>query len=269
LTWHAHGPGRESQDVRRTALQRVDLAPTGEIEFGSTLLRAIHRSKPTVPLAEARSTRQLAARNGGPNVRRTGATHIDSTRSWRLGSIAIGLLFAAHAGCASGTAELQPSPSDRHVDTLAVIPFGPKEVRTAICDALSSEAHAYTVAIQPETETDARLEAAGWTPSRDLSRIKTSSLYYGIHHIETDSSAFLSRLSGARFVMVGDVRTYGMAFSATYEGVDLDVAIYDGRSGKRIWAYRDGGFAKELSSPEALRQRVGARIAGRLPFTRR
>jgi len=160
------------------------------------------------------------------------------------------------------------------MDTLAIVPFGSAEahdarVRAAICDALGSGAHSYTVAIQPEAETDERLRASGWTPRHGLWHIKRSSLYYGIHHVETDSSVSLSRLTGARFVMIGVVNTYGMAFSATYEGVDLDVAIYDGRSGQRIWGYRDGGFAKELSSPDALRQRVGERLVGRLPFTRR
>jgi hypothetical protein len=184
-----------------------------------------------------------------------------ASRARRPRSVTICLLFAIQAGCASQGVGLRPEPSGGHVDTLAVIPLGSAEVRTAICEALSSEAHSYSVAIQPETETDERLRAAGWTPKRDLSRVKTSSLYFGIHHIETDSSASLSSLSGARYVMIGDVRTYGMAFSATYEGVDLDLAIYDGRSGKRIWSYRDGGFAKELSSPEALRRRVGEPVA--------
>lgn len=69
--------------------------------------------------------------------------------------------------------------------------------------------------------------------------------------------------------MIGVVTTYGMVFSETYEGVDLDVAIYDGRSGERVWSYRDEGLHKAFSSPEALRQRVGERIARRLPFARR
>ena len=160
------------------------------------------------------------------------------------------------------------------MDTLAVIPFGSGQaddagVRAAICDALTSRAQSYTVAIQPAAETDRRLLAAGWTPRRDLWHIKTSSLYFGIHHVETDSSISLARLSGARFVMIGVVSTYGMAFSQTYEGADLDVAVYDGRSGKRIWGYTDQGFAKALSSTEALRQRVGEPLARKLPFTDR
>jgi hypothetical protein len=94
-------------------------------------------------------------------------------------------------------------------------------------------------------------------------------LYYGIHHLETGASVSFARLSGARFVMIGVVSRYGMAFSATHEGVDLDLAIYDGRSGERIWGYSDKRLKKELSKPEALRHGIGERVARRLPFGRR
>jgi hypothetical protein len=158
------------------------------------------------------------------------------------------------------------------MDTLAVFPFGssPNEasVRAAICEALSSGDHSYAVAIQPTAETDERLRVAQWAPARGMWEIKTSKLYYGLHHLETQSSASLSRVSGARYVMIGVVSEYGMAFSATYAGVDLDLAVYDGRSGKRVWGYSDGGFGKELSSPQALRNRIGERVAKRLPFAR-
>jgi len=188
--------------------------------------------------------------------------------------VALCLLLATQAGCASHTSTLGSESSDSaHRDTLAVIPFGwaskhDTSVRAAICEALRSGNHSYTVAIQPEAETDERLRVAGWAPTSGLWKIKRSSLYYGIHHLETDSAASLSRLSGARFVMVGVVTYYGADFS-TRTDVDLDVAVYDGRSGERVWGYSDTGFRMELSSPEALRQRIGERVALRLPFARR
>jgi hypothetical protein len=188
--------------------------------------------------------------------------------------VALCLLLATQAGCASHGSALRSEPSSNaQRDTLAVIPFGwaskhDASVRAAICEALRSGNHSYTVAIQPEAETDERLRVAGWAPTPGLWKIKRSSLYYGIHHLETDSAASLSRLSGVRFVMIGVVTYYGADFS-TRSDVDLDVAVYDGRSGERVWGYSDTGFRMELSSPEGLRQRIGERVAVRLPFARR
>jgi hypothetical protein len=207
---------------------------------------------------------------------RMAATHsIDSRSRPLLAGAALCLLLVIQAGCAlRGSTVRSGAPGGGLRDTLAVIPFGSAQgydvsARTAICEALGSGAHSYTIAIQPAAQTDQRLRAAGWAPRWDLWQIKTHSLYYGIHHLETDSSMSLSRMTGARFVMIGAVNTYGMAFSATYEGVDLNVSIYDGRSGKRIWSHSDQGLHEAFSSPEALKQRVGERVAGQVPFARR
>lgn len=207
---------------------------------------------------------------------RMAVTHTADFRSrLLLAGSALYLLLAIQAGCALRGSTVRPgAPGGGHTDTLAIIPFGSAQgydvsARTAICEALDNRAHSYTIAIQTAAETDQRLRAAGWAPKWDLWQIKTNSLYYGIHHLETDSSMSLSRMTGARFVMIGAVNTYGMAFSATYEGVDLNVSIYDGRSGERIWSHSEQGLHKAFSSPEALKQEIGERVAVHVPFARR
>jgi len=155
---------------------------------------------------------------------------------------ALCLLLAIQLGCASHRGIQRPEPgSSGPGDRQAVIPFsssaeGGEQVRRAICEALSDRSHSYTVAIQPGAETDERLQNAGWSPGWAR---------------ETGASANLGRASGAQFVMIGDVSSYGEASFVSFLGalltlgmvppgtdkmdLQLDVAFYDCRSRERIW----------------------------------
>ena len=69
--------------------------------------------------------------------------------------------------------------------------------------------------------------------------------------------------------VAGQIASAILSSSATGSEVKADVAIYDGTDGKLIFQHnikKAGGF---LSSPDALRESVGATVASKFPYKKR
>lgn len=135
-------------------------------------------------------------------------------------------------------------------------------IREAIFYELTRRQDRYTVTIQDIAEADKRIHEGGMTDST-ASRMPAPDL---------------CKLLGVDAVMKGSVTRYvkkgaaGQFATAILFGfasgseVKADVAVYDGTDGKLIFQHnidKAGGF---LSSPDALRNSVGATVAGKFPY---
>jgi TolB-like protein len=138
-------------------------------------------------------------------------------------------------------------------------------IREAIYYELSRREDQYTVAIQDIAQTDERIHAAGLTDS-------AAALLPGPE---------LSRIVGADAVMRGSVTRYrkkgaaGQVVTAVLFGfakgseVKADVAIYDGTDGRMIWQHNIEKAGGIFSSPDALRNAVGATVAKKFPYKKK
>ncbi len=138
-------------------------------------------------------------------------------------------------------------------------------IREAIYYELTRRQEKFTVVIQDIAETDKRIQQASMSdssasrlPGPDLSKV------LGVDAVMKGSvTRFVKK--GA----VGQFATLLLFGGATGSEIKADVAIYDGADGKLIWQHnieKSGGF---LSSPDALRNSVGATIAGKFPYRKK
>jgi len=188
-----------------------------------------------------------------------------------LGALALGSSACAHPFLAANFATVyQPRT---HVVALAPLanlttdPEGAKAgaaIREAIYFELTRRQDQYTVTIQDIARTDKLVHDAGLTdsaaarlPGPDLARI-----------LQVDA---VMRGSVTRFHKSGaggQVVTALLFGFAKGSEVKADVAIYDGTDGQMIWQHnidKAGGF---LSSPDALRNKVGGAVAKKFPYRR-
>ena len=135
-------------------------------------------------------------------------------------------------------------------------------IREAIFYELTRRQANYTVTIQDIAETDKRIHdgsmsdsAASRLPGPDLCKL-----------VGVDA---VMKGSVTRYVKKGAAGQFATAILfgfASGSEVKADVAIYDGTDGKLIFQHnieKAGGF---LSSPDALRNSVGATVAGKFPY---
>jgi hypothetical protein len=140
----------------------------------------------------------------------------------------------------------------------------PAALWEAIYVELGGQQHDYTVAIQTERETRTRIgdaglsdEAAARLPADELCRVLASDAV-----LRGTVTAFY------RFGIEEpppDGKPYG---TARQSEVMVDLEVYDCTDAAVVWAEKvkqSGGF---LSSPAALRERVGAEVAKRFPYRR-
>ena len=135
-------------------------------------------------------------------------------------------------------------------------------IREAIFYELTRRQDKYTVTIQDIAETDKRIHDASMSDSA-ASRLPAPDL---------------CKMVGADAVMKGSVTRYvkkgavGQFATAVLFGfakgseVKADVAIYDGTDGKLIFQHNIEKAGGLLSSPDALRNSVGATVAGKFPY---
>lgn len=137
-------------------------------------------------------------------------------------------------------------------------------IREAIYFELSRRQDQYTVAIQDIAQTDRLLHDAGLTDSA-AARLPGPEL---CHILQVDA---VMRGSVTRFHKSGaggQVVTALLFGFAKGSEVKADVAIYDGTDGQMIWQHnidKAGGF---LSSPDALRNKIGGAVAKKFPYRR-
>jgi hypothetical protein len=135
-------------------------------------------------------------------------------------------------------------------------------LREAIYYELVKRQDRYTATIQDIAESDKRIREASMTDSA-ASRLPGPDLckVLGVDAVMKGSVT--------RYVKKGAAGQFATAIlfgSATGSEVKADVAIYDGTDGKLIFQHnidKAGGF---LSSPDALRNSVGATVASKFPY---
>ncbi|HEY3220116.1 MAG TPA: hypothetical protein VGJ80_05225 [Gemmatimonadales bacterium] len=188
-----------------------------------------------------------------------------------LATIALGSSACAHPYLAANFATVyQPRTHVVAVAPLANLTTEPEAaqagaaIREAIYFELSRHQEQYSVTIQDIAQTDKLLHDAGYTdsagarlPGPDLARIL---------HVDAVMRGSVTRFhkSGAG----GQVVTALLFGFAKGSEVKADVAIYDGSDGQLIWQHninKAGGF---LSSPDALRNKVGGVVAKKFPYKR-
>lgn len=151
------------------------------------------------------------------------------------------------------------------IANLSTEPEGAKAgqaIREAIYYELSRRQDQYTVAIQDIALTDQKIHDAGLSDS-------AAALLPGPE---------LCRIVGADAMMRGSVTRYvkrgaaGQVVTAVLFGfakgseVKADVAIYDGADGRMIWQHNIEKTGGIFSSPDQLRNQVGATVANKFPY---
>lgn len=144
------------------------------------------------------------------------------------------------------------------------VPAAPAALWEAIYVELGGQQHAYTVTLQAERETRKRMrdaglsdEAAARLPTAELCRVLGSDLVF------TGTVTAFYRFG------IEDPPPKGLYEKARQSEVAIDINIVDCAQAEVVWSdgvSQSGGF---LSSPAALRERVGAEVAKRFPYRRR
>lgn len=140
-----------------------------------------------------------------------------------------------------------------------------QSIREAIFYELSRRQDKYTVSIQDIAETDKRIReasssdsAAARLPGVDLCKmIGADAVMKG--------SVTRFRKKGAG----GQVATLLLFGFAKGSEIKADVAIYDGTDGKLIWQHNIEKAGGLMSSPDALRNKVGGAVAKKFPYKKK
>jgi hypothetical protein len=140
-----------------------------------------------------------------------------------------------------------------------------KMIREAIYYELAKRQDKYTVQIQDIAETDKRIRESGQSDSA----------------VAILPAPDICKILGVDAVMKGSVTRYvkkgaaGQFATAVLFGfakgseVKADVAIYDGTDGKMIMQHNIEKAGGLLSSPDALRNSVGATVASKFPYKKK
>jgi hypothetical protein len=189
----------------------------------------------------------------------------------------VALALAAAPGCAphyvarNFATEYQPRTHVVALAPMANLTSNPEgalagqAIREAIFYELTRRQDRYTVAIQDIAETDKRIHdggvsdsAAARLPAPDFCRL------VGVDAVMKGSVTRYVRKGAA-----GQIVTAVLFRTATGSEVKADVAIYDGRDGKLIFQHNIEKAGGMFSSPDALRNSVGATVAGKFPYRKK
>jgi len=138
-------------------------------------------------------------------------------------------------------------------------------IREAIFHELVRRQDGYPVTIQDIAETDKRIHDSGMSDSA-AARLPAPE-FCKLAGVDAVMSGSVTRY--VKKGVAGQIASAILTSSATGSEVRADVAIYDGTDGKMTFQHniaKTGGF---LSSPDGLRNSVGATVASKFRYKKR